>query len=79
MYMHASLKLHYIQILHMYIGELLGSGGSGGFFLEDDEDGCTAGMFLCGRSRRCILMTQLCDGVNDCGNQEDESVSMCGM
>ena len=26
----------------------------------------------------CILETSLCDGVNDCDDWEDESVSVCG-
>ena len=57
------------------IGEMVGSGGSGDFF---SKDVCPEDMYLCNMSRRCILMTQLCDTVDDCGNQEDESNSMCG-
>ena len=57
------------------IGENVGSGGSSP---DDNEDGCPDGMYLCSRSRRCISNTQLCDAVDDCGDQEDESVPVCG-
>ena len=57
------------------IGEIVGSGGS---FPDDDEDGCPGGMYLCSRSRRCISNTRLCDAVDDCGDREDESASLCG-
>ena len=59
------------------IGEIDGSGGS---FPDDDdsEDDCPEDMYLCNVSSRCILMTQLCDIIDDCGDQEDESISICG-
>ena len=60
-------------VLHIScIGEMVGSGDS------FPEDVCPEDMYLCSVSRRCILMTQLCNAVDDCGNQEDESASMCG-
>ena len=43
----------------------------------DDEDDCPDGTYLCIRSTMCILESSLCDGINDCGNWEDESVSVC--
>lgn len=49
------------------------SSGSG-----DDEDDCPEGRYSCTKSDDCIPESWLCDGENDCGNWEDESVSMCG-
>ena len=49
-----------------------------GYGSGDDEDDCPDGSYLCSRSAMCILETSLCDGVNDCDDWEDESVSVCG-
>ena len=55
-----------------------GSGSGSGSSSGDDEDDYPDGSFLCSKSTKCILELSLCDGVNDCGNWEDESVSVCG-
>ena len=44
----------------------------------DNEDDCPDGSYLCSNSTKCILELLLCDGANDCGDWEDESVSVCG-
>ena len=53
-----------------------GSGSSTGDNKDDcdDEDDCPDGSFLCSKSTKCILESSLCDGINDCGNWEDESM-----
>ena len=51
-----------------------GSGSGSG----DYEDDCPDESFLCNNSMKCILESSVCDGVNDCGDWEDESVSECG-
>ena len=55
-----------------------GSGSGSGSSSGDAEDDCPDGSFLCSKSTKCTLESSLCDGVNDCGNWEDESVSVCG-
>lgn len=57
----------------LWLNLIDGASGSG-----DDEDDCPAGRYLCRLSRDCIPESWLCDTENDCGNWEDESVSMCG-
>ena len=49
--------------------------GSG---LGDDEDDRPDGSYLCSKSTKCILESSLCDGINNCGDWEDESISLCG-
>ena len=44
----------------------------------DDEDDCPEGRYFCSKSKDCIPESWLCDAENDCGNWEDEAVSMCG-
>ena len=59
------------SVMHVFL--LNEDSGSG-----DDEDYCPDGSYLCRRSEMCILESSLCDGVNNCGDWEDESVSVCG-
>ena len=51
-----------------------GSGSGSG----DDEDDCPDGSYLCSKSTKCILESSLCDGINNCGDWEDEWISLCG-
>lgn len=41
-----------------------------------DQHTCPADRFKC-QNNRCIPLRWLCDGDNDCGNDEDESNSTC--
>lgn len=41
-----------------------------------DQHTCPADRFKC-QNNRCIPMRWLCDGDNDCGNNEDESNTTC--
>ena len=82
-YVHIRLMLNHIRIYsysirnngytYTYVGA-----GSGGYFPDDDEDGCSEGDYLCSVSRKCIPETWLCDYDNDCGYWEDELESICG-
>ena len=59
-----------------YIDEISGSGDGSG--VDDNENDCPDGKYLCSRINKCILELRLCDGINDCGDWEDESKSVCG-
>lgn len=39
---------------------------------------CRSDEFEC-LNKRCISKTLVCNGVNDCGDEADEDVDMCGM
>ena len=39
--------------------------------------GCPPDMRQCGDTNECVRLEQLCNGVDDCSNGEDEST--CGM
>ena len=44
-----------------------------------DRPTCGADNYRCSNDERhCIFHRFLCDGVPDCSNSEDESVSVCG-
>lgn len=45
-------------------------------FLPPDQHTCSADRFKC-KNNRCIPLRWLCDGDNDCGNDEDESNTTC--
>lgn len=45
-------------------------------FLRPDQHTCPADRFKC-QNNRCIPLRWLCDGDNDCGNDEDESNTTC--
>ena len=76
--MHDSLPLSVIFLQDEGPGSGSSSGSDSDSSSGDDEDDCPDGSFLCSKSTKCILESSLCDGVNDCGNWEDESVSVCG-
>jgi len=45
-------------------------------FFPPDQHTCPADRFKC-QNNRCIPLRWLCDGDNDCGNDEDESNTTC--
>ena len=45
---------------------------------DEDNDYCDDGSYLCSSSMKCMPESSLCDGINDCGDWEDESASLCG-
>lgn len=45
-------------------------------FFPADQHTCPADRFKC-ENNRCIPLRWLCDGDNDCGNDEDESNTTC--
>lgn len=46
------------------------------FSPSPDQHTCSADRFKC-KNNRCIPLRWLCDGDNDCGNDEDESNTTC--
>lgn len=47
-----------------------------GLFFSPDQHTCPTDRFKC-KNNRCIPLRWLCDGDNDCGNDEDESNTTC--
>ena len=55
-----------------------GSGSGPGDDGDEDNDYCGDGSYLCSNLMKCMPESTLCDGINDCGDWEDESASLCG-
>ena len=62
----------------MLFSEDEGSGSGSGDGGDEDKDFCTDGSYLCIKSMKCMPEASLCDGINDCGDWQDESASLCG-
>ena len=57
---------------------LHGEGSGPGDDDDEDNDYCGDGSYLCSNSMECMPESTLCDGINDCGDWQDESASLCG-
>jgi len=45
--------------------------------IEKSVSHCSNGYYMCQGNSRCIPLSWICDGQNDCQNQEDESPQIC--
>ena len=69
--------IHYLVSVLLF-SEDEGSGSGSGDGGDEDRDYCADGSYLCSKAMKCMPEVTLCDGINDCGDWEDESASLCG-